>query len=231
MFPLCRLPARVAKPRWSSNLPRAFHESRPDNLLRLRKHVPANSYRLAIPDSLDGILRAFPNVTVLACPALLVNSKLLAPAKTHYPRLKALAGLRIYKVRDYQNLIPGPYISVSAARAILTPHSPLPRVPALGCPIRGECVPAQVRGAQFFAYTLCFPLIREQDLLTCLYAFKHLRQLELVYQVSSNFLSLEALITGGRDVLCASQSPDVKVLKVWRYEAYVGPHIVHSERW
>jgi hypothetical protein len=56
---------------------------------------------LAIPDSLDGILRALPNVTVLACPALSVNSKLLAPAKTHCPRLKALAGLRIYKVRDH----------------------------------------------------------------------------------------------------------------------------------
>ncbi|KAJ7907540.1 hypothetical protein B0H13DRAFT_2501710 [Mycena leptocephala] len=111
---------------------------------------------LSIPDSLDGILHAFPNVTVLACPTLSADSKLLAPAKAHFLRLKALAGLRIYKVRDYQNLIP--------ALSREFPHL----------------------GALSVASAF---LHKSEDLLTCLCAFKHLRQLELVYQASSNFLS------------------------------------------
>jgi hypothetical protein len=73
--------------------------------------------------------------------------------------------------------------------------------------------------------------MREQDLLARLRAFKQLRQLELVYQAETNLLSLEALIAGGRDVLRSSQSPDVKVLRVWRNEADVGPHGVHIEKW
>jgi hypothetical protein len=68
--------------------------------------------------------------------------------------------------------------------------------------------------------------MRKQDLLVRLCTFT-----QLVYQAETDLLLLEALILGGRNVLCTSQSPDAKVLTVWSHDADVGPHIVHIEKW
>ncbi|KAF7341162.1 hypothetical protein MVEN_01851000 [Mycena venus] len=68
------------------------------------------------------------------------------------------------------------------------------------------------------------------DLLARLRAFKQLTELELVYQDDPKLLSLDALVSGGRDVLLASRSTDAKVLRLWSHDTSLGPRIVRIER-
>ncbi|KAJ7268183.1 hypothetical protein B0H12DRAFT_1229811 [Mycena haematopus] len=65
-------------------------------------------------------------------------------------------------------------------------------------------------------------------LFASLRAFTQLSELQLLYQ--DNFLSLDALIAGGRDVLRSSCSTKAKILRVWSYDTTVGPRIIHAER-
>ncbi|KAJ7687809.1 hypothetical protein B0H17DRAFT_1069370 [Mycena rosella] len=53
---------------------------------------------LGVPDwSAQVLFKSFPNVTTLACPAIYAGSIALPAAKIHFPRLEALAGLRLSK--------------------------------------------------------------------------------------------------------------------------------------
>ncbi|KAJ7687817.1 hypothetical protein B0H17DRAFT_1135990 [Mycena rosella] len=53
---------------------------------------------LCVPDwSALVLFKSFPNVTTLACPSIHVGSVALPAAQIHFPRLKALAGLRLSK--------------------------------------------------------------------------------------------------------------------------------------
>ncbi|KAJ7029789.1 hypothetical protein C8F04DRAFT_1106106 [Mycena alexandri] len=63
-----------------------------------------NVTTLSIPDSLHGIFYAFPNLTTLAFPSLFFDSPALEPAKTHFPHLEALIGLRFLNDNDHENL-------------------------------------------------------------------------------------------------------------------------------
>ncbi|KAJ7136917.1 hypothetical protein C8R44DRAFT_976329 [Mycena epipterygia] len=63
-------------------------------------------------------------------------------------------------------------------------------------------------------------------------AFTNLSELVLFHvEDGSQFLSLEALVAGGRDVLRASQSRETKVLRVWANDTSEAEgHLVHVER-
>jgi hypothetical protein len=50
---------------------------------------------LCLPDELDTIFPAFPNVTTLRCPML--DAGPMRAAKAHFPLLERVAGLRMYK--------------------------------------------------------------------------------------------------------------------------------------
>jgi hypothetical protein len=57
-----------------------------------------------------------------------------------------------------------------------------------------------------------------------------LSELSLFHRAYPIFMSLDALIMGGRDVLRASRARDAKVLRVWSSDGLAGPCLVHEER-
>ncbi|KAJ6571099.1 hypothetical protein B0H19DRAFT_1129167 [Mycena capillaripes] len=67
--------------------------------------------------------------------------------------------------------------------------------------------------------------------LATLGAFTHLSELGLFYGFDPNeLLSLEELVSGGRDVLQASRSLDAKVVRVWSNQRPAGPSLIRVER-
>ncbi|KAJ6489717.1 hypothetical protein DFH09DRAFT_1208940 [Mycena vulgaris] len=83
---------------------------------------------LCVPDWLaPAIFDSFPNVTTLACPSIYAHSDALVFAKRHFPRLEALAGLRLSKdliddlVRDFPNLRAISVSSTAGRRSAVLP--------------------------------------------------------------------------------------------------------------
>ncbi|KAJ7304628.1 hypothetical protein DFH08DRAFT_945122 [Mycena albidolilacea] len=72
--------------------------------------------------------------------------------------------------------------------------------------------------------------VEYKDMFPRLHAFTQLSELELLYQDDPDLLSLEELVAGGRNVLRASHSTDVKALRVWALDKSAGPQIVYFER-
>ncbi|KAJ7264451.1 hypothetical protein B0H12DRAFT_1101813 [Mycena haematopus] len=155
---------------------------------------------LSVPNSLNGILPAFPNLKTLSGLALYPQGKLLLAAKTQHLHLEAIAGLRTHKLeQDAQQIVS------NFARDF--PHV---RALSMSDPFALE------HGDLLFAGLRAFTQLRELHL--------------LYRDESTRSLSLDALVAGGRDVLRSSRSTTAKVLVVWSYDATAGPRIIHVER-
>ncbi|KAJ6571129.1 hypothetical protein B0H19DRAFT_1129243 [Mycena capillaripes] len=161
----------------------------------LANHCFPTVTSLSVYDTLHTIFSAFPNVTTLACPEIYLDSPGLDPAKTHFPRLDALVGVRLDSADSTDDFI-----------AALARDFPRLRALSIASPFRprDRFGPATLR------------------------AFTHLSELGLFYEVDpTEYVSLEELISGGRDILQASQSIDAKVVRVWSYHRPAGPSLIH----
>ncbi|KAJ7144418.1 hypothetical protein C8R44DRAFT_144284 [Mycena epipterygia] len=157
---------------------------------------------LCVPEYLSIIFPSFPNVTALACPSIYAKNSILPPAKQYFPRLEALGGLRLSKELIEEVLGDFPTLrSISISSTI-----------SLDSAVRHRIRSIRTDRAGLF-----------QDLLPLFKRFKHLCKLSLVHEdIEHLLLSLENLIAGGRDVLRASDSQEVKELRVWSYDVYKG---------
>ncbi|KAJ6485829.1 hypothetical protein C8R45DRAFT_998066 [Mycena sanguinolenta] len=156
---------------------------------------------LSVPDSLDGILPSFPNLKMLSGPALTPRNRLLlAVAKTQFPHLEAIAGIRTRHLahddarqfignltRDFPNLR-----ALSMSHSVSLEH--------------GDIVFAGLR------------------------SFAQLSELEFLFKDEGHSLALDALISGGKGVLRTSRSPKAKFLRVWTYDTTIGPCLIHNEK-
>ncbi|KAJ7264446.1 hypothetical protein B0H12DRAFT_1321399 [Mycena haematopus] len=155
---------------------------------------------LSVPNSLDGILPAFPNLKTLSGFALYPQGKLLLAAKTQLLHLEAIAGLRtdMYE-QDARHIIS------DVARDF-------PRVRTLSM---SDPFPVE-HGDVLFASLPAFTQLSELQL--------------LYRDQPTRFLSLDALVAGARDVLRSSCSTKAKIVVVWSYDPTAGPRIIRVER-
>ncbi|KAJ7747129.1 hypothetical protein DFH07DRAFT_578404 [Mycena maculata] len=164
-----------------------------------------NITALCVPDWLDGIFPAFPNLTTLACPCIYTHSTALAPAKQFFPRLEAITGLRLSR-----NLIEAVLQDFPNLRAITVTST----------------IPLQPKKAQSHSDPMHERCTADPDDLALLSSFKNLSELSLIHDetvmAEAVVLPLDVLLQRGADVLRASKNPGRKVLRVWSFDMYRG---------
>ncbi|KAJ6540358.1 hypothetical protein B0H19DRAFT_1077770 [Mycena capillaripes] len=162
---------------------------------------------LFIPQELYTIFHAFPHLRTLVFQA--VHKDNLALWR-YFNHVDTLAGLRICH-QDEKFLT-------------LATRFPALRVLSIATPFKIEFEHVAML-MPVLSCSLVWPCIRR------LAAFIHLSELVLFHvEDDSQFLSLEALVSGGRDVLRASQSRGTKVLRVWANDPFeVAGRLVHVE--
>ncbi|KAJ7456015.1 hypothetical protein B0H11DRAFT_2066568 [Mycena galericulata] len=164
---------------------------------------------LSVPDTLDQIFPAFPNVTTLACPSIYARSTVFEPAQRFFPRLEAIAGLRLSKPLVQTVLARFPRLRAISVNSTIPVESSKPKPPP----------------------SHSYPDDHQYDPdftdLALLQGFTHLSQLSLIHEATADAVAvpLDELIEKGTEILRASKATEPKVLRIWSYDLYKGYNV------
>ncbi|KAJ7478750.1 hypothetical protein B0H11DRAFT_2281116 [Mycena galericulata] len=163
---------------------------------------------LCVPDTFDQIFPAFPNVTTLACPSISAHSAVFEPGQRFFPRLEAIAGLRLSKALVEAVLHRFPHLRAISVNSTIPIESDKPQPISHSNPDGHQCNPHFTD-------------------LALLDRFTHLSQLSLIHEATADAVSvpLEELIEKGTQILRASKATEPKVLRIWSYDLYKGYNV------